>query len=72
VRRFNYVEGQSLSVIPPGLQEKWQTKQACLYSIETRYGDSARRTNRQLQSAVLLILRQELDPDKAGVRSASL
>jgi ferredoxin--NADP+ reductase len=37
---FHYVEGQSLSVIPPGVDEKGKTHKPRLYSIaSTRYGD---------------------------------
>lgn len=37
---FHYVEGQSLSVIPPGVDEKGKPQKPRLYSIaSTRYGD---------------------------------
>lgn len=37
---FHYVEGQSLSVIPPGLTDKGKKQKPRLYSIaSTRYGD---------------------------------
>jgi ferredoxin--NADP+ reductase len=37
---FHYVEGQSISVIPPGVQENGKPNKARLYSIaSTRYGD---------------------------------
>ena len=37
---FHYVEGQSISVIPPGVQENGKSNKPRLYSIaSTRYGD---------------------------------
>lgn len=73
---MHYVEGQSISVIPPGLQENGKPNKPRLYSIaSTRYGDLLDG------STVSLCVRRaeftnpetgELDPEKAGVCSKFL
>ena len=70
---FHYVEGQSLSVIPPGLTDQGKPQKPRLYSIaSTRYGDLLDG------STVSLCVRRaeyydpisgQVDPDKAGVCS---
>ena len=70
---FHYVEGQSLSVIPPGLTDQGKSQKPRLYSIaSTRYGDLLDG------STVSLCIRRaeyfdpisgQVDPTKAGVCS---
>lgn len=73
---MHYVEGQSLSVIPPGLNEKGKPQKPRLYSIaSTRYGDVL-----DGNTISLCVRRAEfydaetgkMDPEKAGVCSAFL
>jgi len=70
---FHYVEGQSLSVIPPGLDNKGKKHKPRLYSIaSTRYGDLLDGT-----TVSLCVRRAEytdpqtglIDPTKKGVCS---
>jgi len=70
---FHYVEGQSLSVIPPGMMENGKRHKPRLYSIaSTRYGDLL-----DGQTVSLCVRRAEYidpitgiaDPSKAGVCS---
>lgn len=70
---FHYVEGQSLSVIPPGVDEKGKPHKPRLYSIaSTRYGDLLDGT-----TVSLCVRRAEyvdpvtgvVDPTKMGVCS---
>merc|ERR1712166_419599 len=70
---FHYVEGQSLSVIPPGLTTKGKKQKPRLYSIaSTRYGDLLDGT-----TVSLCVRRAEyydsvsgvVDPTKAGICS---
>jgi ferredoxin--NADP+ reductase len=70
---FHYVEGQSLSVIPPGIDSKGKSHKPRLYSIaSTRYGDLL-----DGQTVSLCVRRAEYtdpvtgvtDPSKAGVCS---
>jgi ferredoxin--NADP+ reductase len=73
---MHYVEGQSLSVIPPGLTEKGKPMKPRLYSIaSTRYGDLLDGS-----TISLCVRRAEyydpvtglLDPEKAGACSKFL
>jgi ferredoxin--NADP+ reductase len=73
---FRYVEGQSLSVIPPGTDQKGKPHKPRLYSIaSTRYGDLLDGT-----TISLCVRRAECydpntglpDPSKAGVCSGFL
>mmetsp|Transcript_68 Transcript_68/g.119 ORF Transcript_68/g.119 Transcript_68/m.119 type:complete len:436 (-) Transcript_68:276-1583(-) len=73
---FRYVEGQSLSVIPPGVDAKGKPHKPRLYSIaSTRYGDLLDGT-----TVSLCVRRAEYydpetgiaDPSKAGVCSGFL
>ena len=70
---FQYVEGQSVSVIPPGLTEKGKPQKPRLYSIaSTRYGDLLDGS-----TVSLCVRRAEytdpgsgvIDPTKAGICS---
>jgi ferredoxin--NADP+ reductase len=73
---MHYVEGQSLSVIPPGLNDKGKPNKPRLYSIaSTRYGDLLDGS-----TVSLCVRRAEFwdsetganDPEKAGVCSKFL
>jgi ferredoxin--NADP+ reductase len=73
---FHYVEGQSVSVIPPGIDEKGKPHKPRLYSIaSTRYGDLLDGT-----TVSLCVRRAEYtdpitgvaDPAKVGVCSSFL
>ena len=73
---FHYVEGQSLSVIPPGLTEKGKKQKPRLYSIaSTRYGDLLDGTTVSLcvrKAEYYDPITGTLDDSKAGICSKFL
>ena len=73
---FHYVEGQSLSVIPPGLTEKGKKQKPRLYSIaSTRYGDLLDGTTVSLcvrKAEYYDPITGTLDESKAGICSKFL
>jgi sulfite reductase alpha subunit-like flavoprotein len=73
---FHYVEGQSLSVIPPSLPGETKNHKPRLYSIaSTRYGDSLDGTTVSLcvrRAEYTDPITGQMDPTKAGICSTYL
>lgn len=73
---FHYVEGQSISVIPPGLQENGKPNTPRLYSIaSTRYGDLLDGNTVSLcvrRAEYFDPITNQVDPSKGGVCSKFL
>lgn len=70
---FHYLEGQSISIIPPGLNEKGKPHKPRLYSIaSTRYGELLDGTTVSLcvrRAEYVDPVTGQVDPTKAGVCS---